>query len=303
MEINMSKCYLCPRNCGTDRTAAIGFCGTGNKIKISRAALHQLEEPCISFKKGSGTIFFAGCNLHCVYCQNKKISDGSSGIEIPEDRFYDILFELKNKGAENINLVTAGHFISHIIPLIKKAKQNGLDIPVVYNTSSYEKKCAIKKLEGIADIYLPDLKYISSSISEKYSSCSDYFKIASEAIDEMVNQKSECIFTAEGKLISGVIVRHLVLPENIDESKKIIKYLHGRYGNSIYMSIMSQFTPVIQSDKYPELNRKLTTAEYNDVIDYAIDIGVENAFIQEGESASESFIPEFNFEGVRPDIP
>ncbi len=302
MEINMSKCYLCPQNCGADRTTGTGYCGTGNKIKISRAALHQWEEPCISFKKGSGTIFFAGCNLHCIYCQNKKISDGNSGIEISEDRFYNILFELKNKGAENINLVTAGHFISQIIPQLIKAQQTGLGIPVVYNTSAYEKKYAIKNLDGIADIYLPDLKYISSSISEKYSSCPDYFKIAAEAIDEMVRQKPECIFTAEGKLISGVIVRHLVLPENTDESKKIIKYLHNRYGNSIYMSIMSQYTPVIHSDKYPELNRKLTSDEYNDVIDFAIDIGVENAFIQEGESASESFIPEFDFEGVCPDI-
>ena len=292
------KCMLCPRKCGADREKNIGYCGTGSKIKIARAALHEWEEPCISAKGGSGAIFFSGCGLRCIYCQNREISRGRIGIEIDENRFYEILFELKEKGAENINLVTAGHFLKQILPVLKKAKNDGINIPFVYNTSSYEAVEQIKALDKVVDIYLPDLKYISSELSQNFSSAEDYFDIASAAIDEMVRQKGKCVFDESGKMISGVIVRHLVLPKHIGEAKRIIRYLHTRYGNDIYISIMSQYTPLLKTCKYPELLRRVKKDEYDRVIDYAEKIGIKNAFIQCGAAAEESFIPQFDCEGV-----
>lgn len=296
----MSECRLCPRSCGADRSRMPGRCGAGDKIKIARAALHFWEEPCICTDGGSGAVFFSGCPLGCIFCQNKDISDGRRGAEITPGRLYDIFFELKEKGAENINLITCGHFLPQVIPVLRSAKENGLGLPVVYNTSSYETVSAIKSLDGLVDIFLPDMKYKSSQLSAAFSHCPDYFEKASAAIDEMFRITGKCMFDESGRLISGTIIRHLVLPGHTDDSKDVLEYLFGKYGNDVVYSIMSQYTPVIKNSPYPELLRKLKAEEYDSVIDFAACIGIENAYIQDGDSSEESFIPNFGLEGVFP---
>ena len=298
----MEKCTLCPRNCFVNRKLGEkGICGQTSTLKVARAALHFWEEPCISGEKGSGAVFFSGCALHCVFCQNQEIANGSVGKEISKERLSEIFLELQEKGANNINLVTPGHFVPQIVPAIERARNQGLNLPIVYNTSSYENVDSIRKLEGIVDIYLPDFKYMSSSLSKKYSHAPDYGKVAKKVVAEMVRQTGAASFyEKEGQELMqrGVIVRHLILPGCMEDSKNIIRYLHDAYGDTIYLSIMNQFTPLKNVEKYPELNRKLTEDEYNEVVDFAIDLGVENGFIQEGETAEESFIPDFNCEGV-----
>lgn len=298
----MEKCTLCPRNCFVNRKLGEkGICGQSSTLKVARAALHFWEEPCISGEKGSGAVFFSGCALHCVFCQNQEIANGSVGKEISKERLSEIFLELQEKGANNINLVTPGHFAPQIVPAIERARNQGLNLPIVYNTSSYENVDTIRKLEGIVDIYLPDFKYMSSSLSEKYSHAPDYSEVAKKVVAEMVRQTGAASFyEKEGQELMqrGVIVRHLILPGCMEDSKNIIRYLHDAYGDTIYLSIMNQFTPLKNVEKYPELNRKLTEDEYDEVVDFAIDLGVENGFIQEGETAEESFIPDFNCEGV-----
>lgn len=298
----MEKCTLCPRNCRKDRFhGEIGVCGQTEVIKIARAALHYWEEPCISGEKGSGAIFFSGCALHCVFCQNQEIANGTVGKEISGSRLTEICLELQEKGANNINLVTPGHFVPQIIPAIEQAKKEGLTLPIVYNTSSYEHVDTLKKLEGIVDIYLPDFKYMSAELSAKYSHAPDYSERAKEAIAEMVRQTGPASFyEKDGQELmgKGVIVRHLQLPGCMEDSKRIVQYLYETYGENIYISIMNQFTPLKHVERYPELNRKVTEQEYDELVDYAIELGVENGFIQEGDTAEESFIPDFNYEGV-----
>ncbi len=295
----MRSCHLCPRNCGVDRTSGQrGRCGMTDHIQAARAALHFWEEPCISGEEGSGAVFFSGCPLGCVYCQNHEIAAGEAGREISIGRLTDIFLELQDKKANNINLVTAGHFLPQVIMALEKARQQGLRIPVVYNSGGYEKKEAIRMLDGLVDIYLPDLKYVSSEISARYSAAPDYFDVASEAIAEMVRQTGGPVFDERGMMIRGVIVRHLQLPGCLADSKKVVKYLYETYGNQIYVSIMSQYTPLPQVSRWPELNRKLTRREYDRLVDYALDLGLENGFIQEGETAEESFIPPFDCEGI-----
>lgn len=293
-----TECKICPRKCKVNRTEnKVGYCSLGAEIKVSRAALHFWEEPCISGEKGSGTVFFSGCNLRCVYCQNREISDGSVGKIISSDRLTEIFLELQEKGAENINLVTATHYIPSVIKSLEKAKINGLLIPVVYNSGGYESSESLKMLDGLVDIYMPDFKYMSNVLSKKYSNCSDYAEISKISLAEMFKQQPECKFDDKGMMKKGVLVRHLVLPGQTEDSKAIIKYLYETYEDKIYMSIMSQYTP-FGMEKYPELNRKLTWKEYDDVLDYAVSVGVENAFIQEEDVASESFIPSFDLSGV-----
>lgn len=292
-------CNLCPRECDVDRgLGKIGFCKVPNHIKVARAELHFWEEPCISGEEGSGTVFFSGCNLRCVYCQNKKIAEGVYGKKITVDRLAAVFLELQEKGANNINLVTPSHYVLQIIEALKKAKTMGLSIPVVYNSSAYEKVETLKLLEGLVDVYLPDLKYVNEHLSKKYSNASNYPGVAKEAIKEMVRQVGNAQFNEKGILIKGVVVRHLVLPGYINDSKEVIKYLFETYGNDIFISILSQFTPLEGLEKYPEINRKLTKKEYEEVVDFAIEIGVENGFIQEGDVAKESFIPDFDGQGV-----
>ena len=294
----MGICNICPRNCNIDRSEKIGYCAMTDTVKISRAALHMWEEPCISGEKGSGTVFFSGCNMKCVFCQNKDISTGGFGKEITVERLAEIFLELQDKGALNINLVTPTHYTLQIIDAVKIARAKGLKLPIVYNTSSYEKVETIKLLEGIVDIWLPDFKYMDNTAAQRYSKAPDYVENAKAAIAEMVRQQPECVFNEDGIIQKGVIVRHLVLPGQTQRAKDAVQYLYDCYGDSIFISIMSQYTPCTDLGDYPEINRKLTAEEYDDVVDFAVEIGVENGFLQEGESASESFIPPFNLEGV-----
>jgi len=295
----LKDCVLCPRECHVDRTIGQkGYCKATDELVVARAALHMWEEPCISGEEGSGTVFFSGCALGCVYCQNSNIAKGMAGKTITIDRLADIFLELQSKKANNINLVTPSHYVPHIIEALNISRQNGLTVPIVYNCSGYEKVETLKLLEGYIDIYLPDFKYMSSEPAGKYSNCRNYFTVASGAIEEMVRQVKETKFDERGIMQKGVIVRHLTLPGYLEDSKRIIKYLYENYGDRIFISIMNQYTPIIKNEIYSELNRKITEEEYEELVEYAIGIGVENGFIQEGETALESFIPEFNGEGV-----
>lgn len=294
MRVDMSSCKLCPRECGVDRSQVAGYCGSLETIRVSRAALHMWEEPCISGSKGSGTVFFSGCPLHCVYCQNRAIASGGVGRELSVSELSEVFLKLQKESANNINLVTPTHYIPQIAQALKMAKNNGLNIPIVYNTGGYEKVESLRKLRGLVDIYLPDCKYFSSEIGAKYSNAPDYYEVALTAIKEMYEQVGEPCFDEEGIMTKGVIVRHLLLPGLLEDSKKIIKTLYEQYGDSIYLSIMNQYTPMPGVEaKYPELGKKVTEEDYEALVDYAIEIGVENGFIQEGETASESFIPDF----------
>lgn len=293
-------CRLCPRECGADRTTGeIGYCGEGNSLRVARAALHMWEEPCISGETGSGTVFFTGCSLRCVFCQNNTIAGGIVGKTISTERLAEIFLELQQKGACNINLVTATHFVPQIITALKSAKAQGLTIPIVYNCGGYEKVETLRLLEGLIDIYLPDLKYHSTHLSTRYSSAPDYFEKASLAISEMVRQVGRPYFDeTTGLMKRGVIVRHLLLPKRLTDSKKIMSYLYRTYKDDIYVSIMSQYTPMGTFPEMPELNRRVFKKEYDSLINYCLELGIENGFIQEGEVASESFIPPFDLEGV-----
>lgn len=298
----MHDCRICPRNCGADRkNGKTGYCGQTSDIRIARAALHMWEEPCISGTNGSGTVFFSGCNLRCVFCQNKYIALGETGAIISSERLTEIFFELKEKGANNINLVTPTHYVPEIVKTLRRAEAQGLGLPVVYNTSGYESVETLKQLDGLVQIYLPDFKYYDSAISRRYSHAEDYFEVASAALREMVHQTGTAAFSEKEDqmlMTRGTIVRHLVLPGCTEDSKKVIQYLYETYGDTIFISIMNQFTPCTDLTEFPEINRKVTAEEYDEVVDYAIEIGVENGFIQEGETAEESFIPSFDLEGV-----
>ena len=269
-----------------------------SSVRTGLAYLHMWEEPVISGTRGSGTVFFSGCNLKCIYCQNADISYRGSGKDISDERLTEIFLELQGKSAHNINLVTPTHFVPQIAGALRAAKSEGLDIPVVYNSSAYEKAGTLKMLEGLVDIFLPDLKYFDTGLSAKLSDAPDYFAKAAEAIAEMVRQQPTAIFDEEGIMLKGVIVRHLVLPGHTDDSKKILEYLADSYGNSVCLSLMSQYTPVRPITGMPEMNRRVTDEEYDDVIELALSHGLDNGFIQEDGVADESFIPLFTGEGI-----
>lgn len=299
---NMNKyenCLLCPRKCGINRrTGQTGVCGVSSEIKVARAALHYWEEPCISGKRGSGAVFFSGCSLHCVFCQNREISDGKEGKVISKERLSDIFIELADKGANNINLVTPGQYIPDIVWAVNDAKSRGMKLPIIYNTSGYENVTELKLLEGIVDVYLPDFKYMDSTLSARYSRAKDYPSIAKQALSEMVRQQPDVVIDdATGLIQKGVIVRQLLLPGHVNDAKAVLKYLYDTYHDHVYISMMSQFTPIALKD-YPEINRTVTRREYERLVDYALEIGITNAFIQEGDVAKDSFIPAFDCEGV-----
>lgn len=286
-------CELCPRNCRINRYKNVGACGASDKVKVAYYSLHLWEEPIVSGENGSGTVFFSNCNLKCIFCQNKKISTLGYGKEISLSRLENIFLELQARGANNINLVTPTPYVPQIIKVLKKIKNSKLKIPVVYNTSSYENRNTIDLLNGLIDVYLADFKYFDDELGWKYSKCEKYFDVASEALEKMVMQTGK--FKIKNNLIcSGVIVRILVLPGHANDAKKIIRYLYEKYGNDIIISIMNQYTPIDNFYKYPNLNKKISEVEYNEVVDYAYDLGVVNAFIQEGDTQIESFIPDFN---------
>ena len=299
---NMNKyenCLLCPRKCGINRrTGQTGVCGVSSEIKVARAALHYWEEPCISGKRGSGAVFFSGCSLHCVFCQNREISDGKEGKVISKERLSDIFIELADKGANNINLVTPGQYIPDIVWAVNDARSRGMKLPIIYNTSGYENVTELKLLEGIVDVYLPDFKYMDSTLSARYSRAKDYPSVAKQALSEMVRQQPDVVIDdATGLIQKGVIVRQLLLPGHVNDAKAVLKYLYDTYHDHVYISMMSQFTPIALED-YPEINRTVTKREYERLVNYALEIGITNAFIQEGDVAKDSFIPAFDCEGV-----
>lgn len=296
---DIEKCNICPRKCNVNRAEGKkGFCNVSGKgMYVTRASMHMWEEPVISGDEGSGTIFFAGCNLKCVYCQNKDISREEAGRCISESELAKIMIMLQNKGANNINLVTPTHYANGIIEAVKIAKNEGLNIPIVYNTSGYESVETIKRLDGTVDVYLTDFKYFDEDSAYRYSKAADYANVAKDALSQMHKQIKETVFNDKGIMTKGIIVRHLLLPGRVEEAKKIVKYVYDTYGDDVFLSLMNQFTP-INLNQYPEINKTIDEQEYDSLVDYAIDIGVSNGFIQEGETAKESFIPSFSGEGL-----
>ncbi|MBQ2864038.1 MAG: radical SAM protein [Clostridia bacterium] len=288
------KCDLCPRKCGINRNESVGFCGVTNTLKVARAGLHFWEEPIISGSSGSGTIFFSGCNLKCVYCQNYDISSEAFGKEITIERLAEIFKELEEKGANNINLVTPSHYAKQIVEALKIYRPN---IPIVYNTSGYDSLEVLKLMEGWVDVYLTDLKYCSSELSKKYSKAENYFEVATSAILEMVRQQPNNVFE-NGMLKKGVVVRHMVLPTHTQDSFKVLDWIKQNLGDEALVSVMGQYTPYYNSKNYPEINRKLKPLEYKMVLNHCIKLGLTNGFSQELDSASEEYIPPFNLEGV-----
>lgn len=293
------KCSLCPRMCGTDRAAGQkGFCGGGNLVRVARAALHYWEEPCISGESGSGTVFFSGCTMRCVFCQNKEISRSEVGKEITIERLAEIYLELAAKGANNINLVTPMHYAPQITAALDIARKNGLTLPIVWNTGGWERRESIAAVRDYADIWLSDFKYFDSSLGERLSKAPNYFSVAAEALDQMVKQTCEPVFDENGIMRRGVIVRHLMLPGHLDDTKNVLRFLYENYGDSIWISIMNQYTPMCSDPRFPELSRTVSDEEYNEAIDFACELGIENAFVQEGGTVGESFIPPFDLSGV-----
>jgi putative pyruvate formate lyase activating enzyme len=297
---SMEACRLCPRNCGADRAhGKTGFCGMTAEVRIGRAALHMWEEPCISGTGGSGTVFFAGCPLRCVYCQNHDLSEGAAGKPVSISRLAEIYLELQEKGAANINLVTASHYIPQVVESLSCAKRNGLSVPVVFNCGGYEKTEGLKELEGFVDVYLTDFKYMDKEAARRYSQAWDYPERAEEALAEMVRQQPAPVFDENGMMRKGVIVRHLLLPGMVENARRTVRYVYETYGGRVFLSLMNQYTPFARlQGRYPELCRKVTKREYDALTDFALELGVENGYIQEGETAEESFIPSFDGEGI-----
>lgn len=295
----LEKCNLCMRNCNVNRNKGVkGLCNSTNNIRIARAALHFWEEPCISGENGSGTVFFSNCNLKCVFCQNYEISSEGFGKEITVDRLADIFIELQEKGANNINLVTPTHFVPQIIEALKIAKNNGLDLPIVYNTNSIDTLDTIKALNGYIDVYLPDFKYFEDKYSMKYSKIKGYSKNVIDVIDEMIKQVGAPKFNKDGIIEKGVIVRHLLLPGLLFDSKKVVDAIYNNFGDNVYISLMNQYTPMHNAKMYPEINKSINEKTYDVLIDYALSIGIKNGFIQESGTNSKEFVPGFNNEGV-----
>jgi len=296
MSFSYEKCSLCGRNCSVDRYTSVGFCKMSSELKIARAAPHMWEEPIISGINGSGTVFFSGCSLLCSYCQNREISRGESGKFVSDSRFVQIMLELQKQGAHNINLVTPTHYAPTIKQCIIEARNQGLNIPIVYNTSSYDSVETLKNLDGYIDVYLADFKYYLSRTSACLSHADNYPEIAQKAIEEMVRQTGEVKLGDDGMIKSGTVVRILLLPEHVAEAKLILKYLFDTYGNTIYISLMNQYTPM-EGLKKP-LDRRVTRKEYREFIDYALKLGVKNAFTQEEGTSETSFIPDFDNTGI-----
>ena len=293
------KCVLCPRLCNVDRAAGQkGFCGGGNLIRVARAALHYWEEPCISGESGSGTVFFSGCTMRCVFCQNKEISRGEAGKEITVERLAEIYLELAAKGANNINLVTPMHYAPQITVALDIARSRGLTLPVVWNTGGWERRESVAKVRDYADIWLTDFKYFDSALGESLSKAPDYFSVAAAALEQMVEQTGEPVFDENGIMRRGVIVRHLMLPGHLDDTKNVLRFLYENYGDGIWISIMNQYTPMCGDPRFPELSRTVSDDEYAEAINFACDLGIENAFVQEGGTVGESFIPPFDLSGV-----
>jgi uncharacterized Fe-S protein, pflX (pyruvate formate lyase activating protein) homolog len=291
---SIEKCEICPHNCKVNRLEGkVGRCKATDKVKIALASVHNFEEPCISGTNGSGTVFFSNCNLKCVFCQNYKISQQGLGREISIEELADIFIEQQNKKVENINLVTPTMYIYHIIEAIKIARKKGLNIPIVYNTNGYENVETIKKLNGYIDIYLPDLKYYDNDLAFKYSGVKNYFENATEAIKEMYNQVGAPVLDENGIMKKGVIIRHLVLPNNLQNSKDVLKWINDNIDNKVFVSVMAQYFPTHRAKDFPELNRKLTKEEYEEIENFLYSLNLDNGYIQELGEHEEEYVPDF----------
>lgn len=295
----MEGCFLCPRQCGADRAAGErGFCGADGTLRVARAGLHAWEEPCLSGDRGSGTVFFTGCNLQCVFCQNRQISMEGVGKVITVPQLTRAFLSLQEQGAHNLNLVTGTAYLPQIKEALELARAKGLTLPVVWNSGGYESVESLRQLEGLVDIYLPDFKFYDPAVADRYTGCPDYPAVAWAAIGEMVRQVGEPRFDGDEMMTRGVIVRHLLLPDEGADSKKAVEALYREYGDKIYLSLMNQYTPMGRFPHLPNLERPITAAEYEDLLEYAISLGLENGFIQEGGTVSESFIPAFDGTGI-----
>jgi putative pyruvate formate lyase activating enzyme len=292
--MNLQSCDLCPRRCGVNRAAGgRGYCGAGSLVRIALVSLHRWEEPCLTGERGAGTVFFSYCNMKCIFCQNFDISHKGKGIDVTVPRLVEIFLEQQARGAASLDLVTPTHYVPQIVEALDSAKKQGFSLPVVYNCGGYELPETIEALRGYVDIFLPDLKYCDNTLALRYSNAPEYFRYACASIEKMFELTGP--FKMNGKrMVSGVLVRHLVLPGQYRDSLKILDYLKGTFGNSIYVSLMNQYTPMPQASCFPEINRRLTTYEYEKVLEHAEKLGLTNCYIQYGRTASEKFIPKFD---------
>ena len=297
---NLENCNLCPRSCGVNRLAGEkGYCGaSGDKVDIALVSLHPWEEPCIAGKNGAGTVFFSHCSLRCVFCQNSEISSEGKGIAVDTARLAEIFLEQQRRGAATLDLVTPTHYAPQIAEALREAKKVGLTIPVVWNSGGYETEELVEALSGLVDVYLPDLKYIDSDSAARYSNAKDYFTRAEKALRVMVNQTGAPMLDDDGVMKKGVLVRHLVLPGRRKESMRIVDWLWESFGDKVWLSLMNQYTPLYHAKDYKEINRTLTTFEYESVVDHAVELGIEHCYVQEGKTASAKFVPAFDGRGV-----
>ena len=293
----ISKCEICPRKCKVNRYEKKGYCRCDDKVRIALVSKHYFEEPCISGRNGSGTIFFSNCNLNCIFCQNHDISQGEKGIDVTIERLAKIMLEQQERGANNINLVTPTMYVEHIIKAIDIAKKNGLNIPIVYNTNGYEEVETIKKLNGYIDIYLPDFKYFTNELAIKYSKAPNYFEKVTSALIEMQSQFDEYVFDGE-IMKKGMIVRNLVLPNHIQNSKNVLKWIKDNLRKDIYVSVMAQYFPTYKAIGDKLIGRKLSFSEYRKIEQYFYSLDIENGYIQDLGKHEEEFVPDFNMNNV-----
>lgn len=294
----IENCMLCPRRCGVNRRESVGFCGAGALARIALVSLHHWEEPCLTGDNGAGTVFFSYCNLRCCFCQNHEISHGGKGVEVTDERLAEIFLEQQQRGAATLDLVTPTHYVPQIIHALDMARGKGFHLPVVYNSGAYETVETIESLRGYVDVFLPDLKYIEAASAKEYSQAEDYFPMASAAIRRMVEIAGPLQFDEDGQLRRGVLVRHLVLPGHRHESMRILDWLWQTFGDTIQISLMNQYTPMYKAAEHKGMNRRLTTFEYESVVNHAIDLGITNCYVQDGQTASEKFVPTFDNRGV-----
>ena len=293
----LEHCELCPRRCGVDRNTDTGFCGAGREVRLALVSLHPWEEPCIAGDRGAGTVFFSYCNLRCCFCQNHEISHGGRGIAVTDERLAEIFLEQQARGAASLDLVTPTHYVPQILAALRQARERGFSLPVVYNSSAYETLETVESLRGSVDVFLPDLKYLEADTAGRYSQAPDYFAVASAALRRMVDIAGPPQLV-DGLLRRGVLVRHMVLPGCRHESMRIVDWLWEQFGNQIYLSLMNQYTPLYRAAEYPEINRRLTTFEYDSVVNHAFDRGFRQRLFQEGQTASEKFVPTFDGKGI-----
>ena len=294
----IENCMLCPRRCGVDRRESVGFCGAGALARIALVSLHHWEEPCLTGDNGAGTVFFSYCNLRCCFCQNHEISHGGKGVEVTDERLAELFMEQQQRGAATLDLVTPTHYVPQIIHALDMARTKGFRLPVVYNSGAYETVETIESLRDYVDVFLPDLKYIEAASAKEYSQAEDYFPVASAAIRRMVEIAGSLQFDEDGQLRRGVLVRHLVLPGHRHESMRVLDWLWQTFGDTIQISLMNQYTPMYKAAEHKGMNRRLTTFEYESVVNHAVDLGITNCYVQEGQTASEKFVPTFDNRGV-----